>query len=145
MIKICDFGLSGKHGSIRIGNFGTCAYMPPELIKIILEAPTLPTATYQVLKAADVFSFALVMYSMTFSAQPDLGDKVRRAAVQLRQLNAAVEDAIIDDQATIGRMERWHELPAKLQSTMKRMLSEDPSDRPEVSEVVAEVGYMGTH
>lgn len=128
IIKICDFGLSGCHRSVRVGTpHGTCAYMPPELIRI-----SSPNAQYTVLKSADVWAFAIVMYAVIFADLP--WDKA------LLQTDPDYTEFVSScDQYLISKMQPWSLLATNMQSTMFRMLAPDPRDRASMSEVAAEV------
>lgn len=128
ILKLCDFGLSGRHGSMRVGKpHGTCAYMPHELIGI-----ESPNDRYCVQKAADVWAFAVVIYVVIFADLP--WDK-------------AIEE-IDDDYAEfrddcrtglVSRVQPWALLEPTMQHTIFRMLAPNPDERPPMSEVVLAV------
>ena len=61
-VKLCDFGLSGRAGEVRIGPAeGTPAYMPPELIAVG------EGEMFVLNPRADVFALGVLFHAIVFA------------------------------------------------------------------------------
>lgn len=65
-LKLCDFGISGRSGEVRVGRpYGTTAYMAPELAAVRNRK-----ARYTLHPSADVWSFGILLYACLFHDLP---------------------------------------------------------------------------
>lgn len=123
-LKLCDFGLSGVNGSVRVGKpHGTSAYMPCELA-CIPEGNT----RYEVSFAADVWAFAIVLHTVIFADLP-----WEKAVIHDDEYD---EFRLEDDPES---MQPWCLLHQQLRNTIVRMLHASPTQRPTMIEVTAAV------
>ncbi|MGQ0637147.1 MAG: protein kinase domain-containing protein [Planctomycetaceae bacterium] len=125
LVKITDFGLARRDLKTEPtaktatwlgqpeGLSGTPAYMAPEMV-----AGAQPTP------ASDVFALGLVFYELLTGRKAVQGDNVLKVFQGLRELQP--------DRLAAEVPERW-------QALFKRMLAEDPRQRPGMSPVVAEL------
>jgi len=124
-IKLCDFGLSGVHGQVRVGKpHGTSAYMSPELAKIKSQS-----TRYTVVMSADIWAFAIVLHTVIFADLP--WEKAVRCDGEYAGFVAAGVDA--------GLQQPWCLLDPTFRGVLLRMLSATPELRPNMMEVCAAV------
>ena len=119
VLKLCDFGLSGKIGQIRRGRpHGTTEYMAPELLT------EQASIQHTLSPKSDMWSFALVLYAAIFFDIPWLEATEH-------------DDEFVDFvNGAVAEEEPWTVLAPEFRQCMLQMLSINPAERPPAEHVL---------
>lgn len=119
--KLCDFGLAGRAGQLRVGPAaGTTMYMSPELVAVRRGVE------YRVSIADDIWSLAILLYTVIFAAHP----WEEATGKDERYLEFVYDDAVMEQPP-------WSAVPTPLRRCLIAML--EGADRRPRLEHIAEV------
>ncbi|PGH31817.1 IKS protein kinase [[Emmonsia] crescens] len=128
---VSDFGEVQYEHAVRssTGNTGTISYCAPEVLRRLDPEGPFGNFTFK----SDIFSLGMILYFLCFAQLPyrnaDIIDEDRE---DLDQLRAEISQWSGFDDARRIRLD----LPEKLYSFLKRLLSVDPDKRPTAEEVL---------
>lgn len=136
---VSDFGeTTGEHVARRsTGGTGTVSYCAPEVLKRDANTGRLGNFTPK----SDIFSLGLILYLMCFRRLPySNANPFDETAEDINKLRDEIATwAGIDDDRR-----RQFDLPEVLSSSLSRLLSLEPGDRPSSQEVVQGLKSIGT-
>ncbi|WEW59504.1 putative serine/threonine-protein kinase iks1 [Emydomyces testavorans] len=130
-VLVSDFGEVQSENTIRnsTGSTGTVSYCAPEVLR--REGPDGPFGNFTF--KSDVFSLGMILYFLCFAQLPYRNaDAVDEDKEDLDQLRDEISQWTGFDDARRMRPE----LPEKLYSFLRRLLSVDPNQRPTAEEVL---------
>ncbi|OAX81001.1 IKS protein kinase [Emergomyces africanus] len=139
---VSDFGEVQYEHAVRssTGNTGTISYCAPEVLRRLNPEGPFGNFTFK----SDIFSLGMILYFLCFAQLPyrnaDIIDEDRE---DLDQLRAEISQWSGFDDARRMRLD----LPEKLYSFLKRLLSVDPDKRPTAEDVLSgiQAGVAGAN
>lgn len=140
-VLVSDFGEVQSEDTLRTstGSTGTVSYCAPEVLRRLSPEGPFGNFTFK----SDVFSLGMILYFLCFAQLPYRNaDAVDEDKEDLDQLRIEISQWAGFDDARRMRPE----LPEKLYSFLKRLLSVDPNQRPTAEEVLngIQAGVSGT-
>ncbi|EFW15103.1 putative serine/threonine-protein kinase iks1 [Coccidioides posadasii str. Silveira] len=131
-VLVSDFGEVQSENTIRnsTGSTGTISYCAPEVLRRLSPNGPFGNFTFK----SDVFSLGMILYFLCFAELPYRNaDVIDEDKEDLDELRTEISQWAGFDDARRLRPE----LPEKLYSFLKRMLSVDPNERPTAADVLS--------